>query len=125
MRNGVTGLGMAGAAAHAAQIFALTWAGSQVTKVCCSAAHTTRLVVLCMQGYMKHKAPYDFTWRMCRPQAVRAAGALALAPLVKQLLATVQTRLRLRSTRAAFATVLAACLLLAVLVFGAAAAAFL
>jgi hypothetical protein len=57
-------------------------------------------------------------------QVARAAGALALAPLAKRLLDSVQARLRLRTRRAAFLCVLGACLLAALCVFGCVAATF-
>jgi len=57
-------------------------------------------------------------------QVVRAAGALALAPLARRLLDSVQARLRLRTRRAAFLCVLGACLLAALCVFACATATF-
>ncbi len=78
-----------------------------------------------MPCFAEHTVPHETEpLQVCGQQAARAAGALALAPLVKRLLATVQARLRLHSTRAAFAMVLAACLVLALLVFVATAAVF-
>jgi len=47
----------------------------------------------------------------------RAAGALALAPVVDKLLDTVQARLQLQSKRQAFGLVVGGCIALAVALF--------
>ncbi|KAI8469887.1 MAG: hypothetical protein J3K34DRAFT_459147 [Monoraphidium minutum] len=82
------GLGLKGAAAKFLEVFALTWGGSQVTKV------------------------------------ARAAGALALAPLVDRLLDATQRALRLGSKRRAFGAVVGGCVSLALLLFAGVVAAY-
>lgn len=58
-------------------------------------------------------------WRAQVTKAARAAGALALAPLVDRLLEGARLRLGLASKRQAFGAVVAACLGAAALLFAA------
>ena len=89
------------------------WTCSRQTRRACSPPPH-----MCLSGVPNARRP------VAPRQVARAAGALALAPLARRLLDSVQARLRLRTRRAAFLCVLGACLLAALCVFGCVAATF-
>jgi hypothetical protein len=129
------GLGLPGAARKFLEVFALTWGGSQVRR-----ARGGVAVQNCLRlgrggggwlgchefnsGAVESEVPNeagnkktDVTPTQVTKLA-RAGGALALAPLADRLLDWLQVRMRLKTKRQAFATVVAACVGLALALFG-------